>query len=50
MDYNTEMLKYGGFMPNNQQVTVLPSILNGQKQAPSMGMRNSKQNLMSGME
>ena len=31
IDYNAEIMKHGGFMPNNQQTTLLPNILSGQK-------------------
>lgn len=53
VDYNSEMMKHGGFMPNNFQVdqpaTVLPSILSGQKQnTQNLNTSNSKTHVVTG--
>lgn len=55
LDYNQEMMKHGGFLPNNlfrnevsSGVEHLPNIMGAQKQQQNMQMSNSKSNLHSG--
>jgi hypothetical protein len=51
LDYNQEMMRHGGFLPNQlikREDEHLPNIMGAQKQQANMQMSNSKSNLGTG--